>query len=88
MDFTQFETLAQKVEHAVGLIDELKREREHLQSELHNALEKAGHFERIVAERDEELSRIRGDLDEKSENINMAGERIRTMMNRLEAALA
>jgi predicted nucleic acid-binding Zn-ribbon protein len=88
MDFSQFETLAQKVEHAVGLIDELKREREHLQSELHTALEKAGHFERLVVERDEEIARMRGDLEAKSENINMAGERIRTMMSRLESALA
>lgn len=88
MDFTQFETLSQKVEHAVALIEELKRERDGLKTELHAALEKAGHFEKVLAERDEEIARMRGDLDQKSENIHVAGERIRDMMTRLEAALA
>ncbi len=87
MDFSQFETLSQKVEHAVSLIEELKRERDHLKTELHAALEKSGHLERSITERDEEVNRLRGDLDMKSENITQAGDRIRDMMTRLEAAL-
>ncbi len=88
MDFSQFDALAKKVELALSTIDGLKKERESLQSELHNALEKAGNLEKTVAERDEELAELKADLSSKSDNINMAGERIRDMVGRLEAALA
>jgi len=88
MDLSQFETLYQKVETAVQLIEELKKERDHLKSELHSALEKSGHLEHVISERDQELDRLRGDLDQKSDNMNQAGDRIRDMMSRLEAVLA
>ena len=57
MDFSQFDALANKVERAVSIIDGLKQEREHLQSELHAALERAGNLEKInlVGERIRDL---------------------------------
>jgi FtsZ-binding cell division protein ZapB len=70
----EFETLAKKVELAASLIESLKRECEELKSELHGALERAGKLEK--------------DLSSKSENISVAGERIRGLVSRLEAALA
>ncbi len=88
MDFSQFDALATKVEHAVGIIDGLKREKEALQAELHNSLEKAGNLEKLVAQRDEELNELRNELNSKSDNINMVGERIRDMVVRLDTALA
>lgn len=88
MDFTQFDALAQKVERALTVIDEMKHEREDLKTQLHLALEKAGNLEKALAERDEELSNLRTELNLKSDNINLAGERIRDMVSRLETALA
>ncbi len=88
MDFTQFDALAQKVERALSIIDDMKREREEIKSELHLALEKAGNMEKALAERDEELASLRNELNLKSDNIHMAGERIRDMVSRLETALA
>lgn len=88
MDLSQFDALAQKVELAVSVIEDLKRQQEALKAELHNSLEKAGNLEKLVAERDEELANLRNDLSDKSDNLNMAGEKIRDMVNRLESALA
>jgi chromosome segregation ATPase len=88
MDFTQFDALAQKVERALTIIDEMKQEREALKDQLHNALERAGNLEKAMAEKDEELASLRNELNLKSDNINMAGERIRDMVSRLETALA
>lgn len=88
MDFSTFDALAQKVEHAVSIIDGLKKERDALQSELHAALEKAGNLEKLVAQKDEELSMMQSEINTKSDNINLVGERIRDMVNRLDTALA
>jgi chromosome segregation ATPase len=88
MDFSQFDALANKVERAVSIIDGLKQEREHLQSELHAALERAGNLEKALAEKDEELSVLRNDISAKSDNINLVGERIRDLVGRLDTALA
>ena len=88
MDLSQFESLAQKVEVAVSRIGELQHEREILKSELHAALEKAGNLEKAVAQRDEELAALRNELNQKSDNINRVGEKIRDMVVRLETALA
>lgn len=88
MDFTQFDALAQKVERALTIIEEMKQEREALKDQLHNALERAGNLEKAMAEKDEELASLRNELNLKSDNINMAGERIRDMVSRLETALA
>lgn len=88
MDFSQFEALAQKVEHAVAVIEELKREREGVKTELHAALEKAGNLEKLLAQKDEELLGLRSELDAKADNINLVGEKIRDMVVRLESALA
>jgi FtsZ-binding cell division protein ZapB len=88
MDFSQFDALTAKVERAVSIIDGLKREREHLQSELHSALERAGNLEKDLAAKDEELAALRQDVDAKSDNINLVGERIRDLVGRLDTALA
>ena len=88
MDFSQFDALTEKVERAVSTIDGLKQERQHLQSELHAALERAGNLEKLVAERDEELAVLRLDVNSKSDNINLVGERIRDLVGRLDTALA
>lgn len=88
MDFAQFDALAQKVERALSVIEDLKREREEIKTELHRALENAGNLEKTLAERDEELHNLRNELNLKSDNIHMAGERIRDMVSRLETALA
>ena len=88
MDFSLFDALASKVERAVSTIDGLKREREHLQSELHAALERAGSLEKVLAAKDEELAAMRQDIDSKSDNINLVGERIRDLVGRLDTALA
>ena len=88
MDFSQFDALAKKVENAVGVIESLKREKDALRDELHVSLEKAGNLEKTLAHKDQELEALRNDLNSKSDNINMAGERIRDMVVRLDAVLA
>jgi FtsZ-binding cell division protein ZapB len=88
MDFSQFDALATKVEHAVSTIDGLKKERERLQSELHKTLEHAGNLEKLLAEKDEELNGLRSEISSKSDNINLVGERIRDLVGRLDTALA
>ncbi|MDB5103285.1 MAG: hypothetical protein JWP91_974 [Fibrobacteres bacterium] len=88
MDFSQFDALASKVEHAVSIIDGLKREREALQAELHNSLERAGNLEKALAEKEDELSGLREEINSKSDNINLVGERIRDLVGRLDTALA
>jgi chromosome segregation ATPase len=88
MDFSQFDALAQKVENAVSVIEDLKRDRDAVKSELHAALEKAGNLEKLLAQRDEELNGLRSELNAKADNINIVGEKIRDMVVRLESALA
>lgn len=88
MDFSQFDALATKVEHAVGIIEGLKREKEALQSEIHSSLEKAGNLEKVLAERDEEISLLKNEINNKSDNMNLVGERIRDIVGRLDTALA
>ena len=88
MDFSQFDALSGKVEQAVSIIDGMKKEREHLQSELHAALERAGSLERLLADKDEELAGLRNEVNSKSDNINLVGERIRDLVGRLDVALA
>ena len=88
MDFSQFDALASKVEHAVSTIDGLKQEREHLKTELHTALEMAGNLEKRLLEKEEELAVLRNEVNNKSDNINRVGERIRDLVGRLDTALA
>ena len=60
MELGEFESLSQKVEQAVILIEELKQERDALKREL----------------------------SQKSENMVQAGDRVRDLVLRLDAALA
>lgn len=88
MDFSQFDALATKVTHAVEIIEGLKREKESLQSEVHMVLEKSGNLEKTLAERDEEISLLKNEINNKSDNMNLVGERIRDIVGRLDTALA
>ena len=88
MDFSQFDALAKKVEHAVATIDGLKHEREQLKTELHQALERAGNLEKHLAEKELEMALLRDEVNSKSDNINLVGERIRDLVGRLDTALA
>lgn len=97
MEAVEFETLVEKVEQALSLIEGLKSEKEGLQSErdalqseLHQAQEnlgKMGTLETAVAAKDEELESLRRDLGVRSENMAQAGNRVRDLVTRLEAAL-
>jgi chromosome segregation ATPase len=84
----EFETLAKKVEQAVAKIEELKHSRDGLQSELHAALERAGNLEKELAGRREEIAALNLELERKTENMSLAGERIRGLVSLLETALA
>lgn len=88
MDFSQFDALAKKVESALAIIEELKREKEAIRTELHISMEKSGSLEKQLVQKEEELESIRHDLSSKSDNINLVGERIRDMVSRLDTALA
>ena len=74
MEAGEFEFLTKKVEQAVSLIEDLKQERDGLKVEL--------------AGKNEEIGALRQELSRKAENISMAGERVRDLVSRLEAALA
>ncbi len=88
MDFSQFEALSAKVEHAIRVIEELKQEREALRTELHSALEARGNLEKELSQREEEFNQLREELSSKSDNIHQAGEKVRDIVNRLESVLA
>ena len=60
MEMSEFESLSKKVEQAVALIEDLKRERDALREEL----------------------------NQRSENLSKAGDRVRDLVSRLETALA
>lgn len=60
MEMGEFESLSQKIEQAVSMIEDLKRERDALKREL----------------------------SQKSENMVQAGDRVRDLVSRLEAAMA
>lgn len=74
MEAGEFESLSKKVEQAVSLIEDLKRERDDLKMEL--------------AGKSEEIDALRLELNRKTENISRAGEHMRDLVSRLEAALA
>ena len=74
MEAEEFESLSKKVEQAVSLIEDLKRERDDLKVEL--------------AGKSEEIDALRLELNRKTENMSRAGEHVRDLVSRLEAALA
>jgi len=84
----EFEALAKKVDQAVERIEELKQTRDGLQLELKASLERAGSLEKDLAGKHEEIAGLRKDLEQKTENMSMAGERIRGLVSRLDAVLA
>ena len=88
MDIAEFEALGKKVELAVNIISELKQEKENLKKDLQAALEMNKELEVQLIEKEKDLENMKGELDHKSDNIHQAGERVRDMVSRLEAALA
>ena len=84
----EFEALAKKVDQAVERIEELKQTRNGLQTDLKASLERAGSLEKDLAGKQEEIAGLRRELEQKTENISMAGERIRGLVSRLDAVLA
>lgn len=84
----EFEALAKKVDQAVEKIEELKQTRDGLQSEMRASLERTGSLQKDLAERQEEIAALRRELEQKTENMSMAGERIRGLVSRLDAVLA
>jgi uncharacterized coiled-coil DUF342 family protein len=88
MEAGEFESLSSKVEHAVSLIEDLKRERDGLKAELRGAQERAESLHHDLSAKSGELESVKQELNRKAENISMAGERVRDLVSRLEAALA
>jgi uncharacterized coiled-coil DUF342 family protein len=88
MEAAEFESLSKKVEHAVSLIETLKQERDGLKAELRGAQERAESLHEELSVKNGELENLRQELSRKSENISQAGEHVRNLVSRLEAALA
>lgn len=94
MDVTAFEALAAKVESAVSRIESLKQdvaareaELETLRAQLAEAGSRAETLELTVMEKDGEIESLKATLDQRSENLNQAGDRVRDLVSRLESAL-
>lgn len=88
MDTAEFDTLSQKVEMAVKRIESLKAERDGLQADLAEALEKIKGLEDELAGKSGEVESLRNDLNHRAENMSRAGEQVKELVSRLEAALA
>jgi chromosome segregation ATPase len=94
MDVTAFEALAAKIESAVSRIEGLKQdvaakdvELETLRSQLNDAGERASSLEQDVTARDVEIESLKAELGQRSENLTQAGDRVRDLVSRLDAAL-
>ena len=88
MDAAVFETLAQKVELAVARLAGLKEECDGLKVELDAARERQQALEGELAKKDGEIEGLRGELGARQENLALAGDRVRDLVTRLDAALA
>jgi uncharacterized coiled-coil DUF342 family protein len=88
MEAAEFESLSKKVEHAVSLIEALKQERDGLKAELLSVRERAESLHNELSVKTGELEHLQLELNRKSENISLAGEHVRDLVSRLEAALA
>ncbi len=98
MEAAVFEALAQKVEQAVSRIESLKQERDGLltdlsgvREELEAATQRAaglqGEFTEKLSEKDAEIESLRAELNQRSENLTQAGDRVRELVSRLDAVL-
>jgi chromosome segregation ATPase len=94
MDLAAFEALAAKVETAVSRIESLKQdiaakdsELEGLRGQISEAVARAESLEQNLAAKDGELESLKSELSQRSENLNEAGDRVRDLVSRLEAAL-
>jgi chromosome segregation ATPase len=94
MESAQFDSLAAKVELAVSRLESLKGERDGLLAELAEMREKleqaearAAGLETDLTAKNAEIEGLRQDLEQRSENMTQAGDRVRDLVSRLEAAL-
>lgn len=94
MDVAAFEALAAKVESAVSRIESLKQdiaakdaELETLRGQLAETGTRAGTLEQNLAEKDGEIESLKTELSQRSENLSEAGDRVRDLVSRLDAAL-
>ena len=94
MEAAAFESLAQKVELAVTRIEGLKQELaardaelEAVRGQLSEATGRAEGLEQELAGKNQEIEALKGDLSQRSENLTEAGNRVRELVTRLEAAL-
>lgn len=94
MDVAAFEALAAKVETAVTRIESLKQELASRESELETLrgqLAETGSrvesLEQAVEAKDGEIEALKADLSQRSENLTQAGDRVRDLVSRLDAAL-
>jgi chromosome segregation ATPase len=94
MDVTAFEALAAKVETAVARIESLKQdiaakdaELQGLRGQLSESGTRAAALEQTLADKDSEIESLKADLSQRSENLTEAGDRVRDLVSRLDAAL-
>lgn len=98
MEAAAFEALAQKVELAVSRIESLKQERDGLLTDLSGVREELeaanaraaglqGELTDKLAEKNAEIEALRAELDQRSENLTQAGDRVRELVSRLDAVL-
>jgi chromosome segregation ATPase len=94
MDVAAFEALAAKVEIAVSRIESLKQdltakdaELETLREQLMDAGARAESLEQTVQAKEGEIESLKHDLSQRSENLTQAGDRVRDLVSRLDAAL-
>jgi chromosome segregation ATPase len=94
MEAAAFEALAQKVELAVSRIESLKQERDGLLTDLNGAREqlesvtaRAAGLEGELSGKDAEIESLRNELNQRSENLTQAGDRVRELVSRLDAVL-
>jgi chromosome segregation ATPase len=94
MDVAAFEALAAKVETAVARIETLKQdlaakntELETLRGQLAESASLVESLEQTVETKNGEIESLKSDLSARSENLTEAGDRVRDLVSRLEAAL-
>jgi chromosome segregation ATPase len=94
MDLAAFEALAAKVETAVSRIESLKQdlaaknsELEGLRGQVSEAVARTESLEQNLSAKDGELESLKTELSQRSENLNQAGDRVRDLVSRLDAAL-
>jgi predicted nucleic acid-binding Zn-ribbon protein len=61
---------------------------ENLAHKVELAVSRIESLKQELSGKDAEIERLRGELDSRTENLSQAGERVRELVSRLDAALA